>query len=242
MLHTFVVPHAPLLVDIPGRPHPVPDIPSTVASLDLSGDVVIVTPHGRRAGIYRSTAGSLSEMGLPAARVELDNDERLSRELSEAWDVPFLEEPLDHGAVVPSLLLSGLRRVTVCALSEWTDLDGGDPSQAVEQGASLGAALAEIGSTRDLSVVIGGHTSAAVTPRAPLTERPQGKEVDQAVVDALGSSPGRLRDISTETWERAGSCGAGPLRALAELAEAPLEILHHSAPYGVGYVVARSGS
>lgn len=211
-------------------------------SLEMTGHVVIITPHGREVGIYRAAFGDLSEVGLPDARVALENNARLSRELADAWGTPFLEGPLDHGAVIPSLLLSGLRRVVVCALGEWTAHDGGDPSHAMEQGEALGAALAEIGSREDLSVVVSGHTSAAITARAPLTERPEGREVDRAVIEALGSSPRRLAEIPVEMWELAGSCGAGPFRALTRLRDEPLEVLHHSAPFGVGYAIAGSKS
>jgi len=239
VLRTFVVPHAPLLVDIPGRPHPLPDIPSLTAELDPRGNVVLVTPHGSEAGIYSTTRGDLNGFGLDIG-TGTDRDADLGRALASTWGAGPLDEPLDHGAVVPLLLLPPLERVAVCALPQWTGQDESGPEEALAAADALGSALRTIAGVSDLDVVISAHTSAAISSRAPLTERPEGQEVDRAVVDALAEAPERLGAVPAGKWERAGSCGAGPFRVLSHLAQEPLEVLHHSAPFGVGYVVARS--
>jgi hypothetical protein len=241
VLRAFVVPHAPLLLDLPGRPHPAPEIVEAVGALNIATDVVLVTPHGRAGGVYGRTHGSLRGFGLPG-KVDLPTDRTLAGEIAADWSAPQLDEPLDHGAVVPLLLRPDVESAVVCALPGWTGQAEGDPSEALALAATLAKTLRRLAESTDLSVVISGHTSAAVTARSPLMERSEGREVDAAVREGLATDPGRLSDIAPDGWTRAGACGAGPFHLLGELDLLSLEVVHASAPFGVGYVVARSGS
>lgn len=235
----YVVPHAPLLVDMPGREHPLPDISAAMAGLDVSDEVVLVTPHGSRAGVYRANSGSLDAFGLGDQEVERGTDEALGRKIADAWGADLVDAPLDHGAAVPLLLMPQVTTLVVCALPGWTGQTDGDLVEARRQGHALAGAL-----TGSLSpgatVIFSGHTSAAITPRAPLTERPEGIEVHGLITSALENDPGLIVEIADESWRLAGSCGAGSLTALSHFVTQPFEIVARSDAFGVGYVVARS--
>lgn len=239
MLRAFVVPHAPLLLELPGRTHPAPEIAAAVSSLPVGDEVIVVTPHGGMAGIYSGSGGDLAGFGIPQARAEWRTDDALGRDLAEHWREGSIDGPPDHGAIVPLALLS-CERAVVCALPQWTGQQEGDPADAVAAAQALAGAIEQLTRDRDVSLVVSAHTSAAITARAPLTERPEGKEVHQAIVSALEHGPARLGDIPLEKFRRAGSCGAGGWTLLGQLVTEPMEVVAEAAPFGVGYVVART--
>lgn len=235
----YLVPHAPLLVDIPGREHPLPEIAGAIAALEITGEVVLVTPHGPRAGVYRANSGSLDAFGLRGRAVERGTDEALGRKIAEGWGVDVIDAPLDHGAVVPLLLMAQVTSAVVCALPGWTGQAEGDPGEACRQGHALADALTNC-LAAGATVIFTGHTSASITPRAPLTERPEGIEVHGSVTRALESDLALIAGIGADHWRLAGACGAGSLTALAHFVTQPLEIVARSEAFGVGYLVARS--
>lgn len=235
----YLVPHAPLLADMPDRQHPLPEIAAAMAGLAVTADVVLVTPHGPRAGVYRANSGSLDGFGVKGLSTGRATDESLGRKIAEAWDTDLIDAPLDHGAAVPLLLMPQIASLVVCALPGWTAQTEGDPAEACREGHALGDALAAC-LPPDATVIFSGHTSAAITPRAPLTERPEGIEVHGLVTNALERDPGLIAGISHDSWRLAGGCGAGSLVALSRMATKPFEVAARSEGFGVGYLVARS--
>lgn len=228
-----VVPHAPLLVDIPGRPHPLPRCTDALAALDVSPDIVVVTPHAPQAGVYAAATGDLRGFGLDVS-VDVEGDEETTEIIATRWERPLLHVPLDHGAVVPLVLLRP-RRALVCGLPGWTGQKDGDPAEAIDAAAALGPMLAELDGW---SVVVSAHTSAAASARAPLTELAGGRKLHDDVVAALRTDPVSLKGLDAETARSCGACGIAPFTALAALVKEPLDVLYEDAPFGVGYVVA----
>ncbi|MGH2699336.1 MAG: hypothetical protein ACRDJL_09085, partial [Actinomycetota bacterium] len=102
-----VVPHAPVLLEAiqpsleEGR-----RVHAAVEGLDLSGadTVVVVSPHGARAGVYGRARGSLAGFGIEGVKVRRASDLETARGLADAWGRPLIERPPDFGVLVPLLL------------------------------------------------------------------------------------------------------------------------------------------
>jgi hypothetical protein len=82
------------------------------------------------------------------------------------------------------------------------------------------------------------HTSAALSPAAPMTEREGGKELHGRVVNSLRSNVAELASIPESLWAQGESCSPGVLHAMGLLYEGTARITAESSPFGVGYVVA----
>lgn len=249
MLSGAIVPHAPLLA-VGANSDGIPDAIRTIGTAlehirSIECDVVVlVGPHGASDGVYPEAAGSLGGFGVPHLSVAAPGSE-LSSALAASWAVPEIYAH-DHGVVVP-LLLDALPPVPVvaCTLKDWTGsstIPGGhiDAGASIASAARLGDAIASLPEDLAVLVVASAHTSAALSPRAPLTERDAGARLDGRILEALRSDPGRLLDISHQEWAAGGACGAGPLSLFGRLfAGRPAEVLAYEAPVGVGYLVAR---
>jgi hypothetical protein len=232
MIRGCVLPHAPLLLELEGRvSHPSPSVVSASRSVDLGGDLVVIcSTHGDRTGVYTTASGDLGGFGLDLS-LQLSTDPVVAKELAESWGRPLLDADADHG-VTAALLGAGAEGALVVACCIPYDGDFNDDV------ATLTSALVDLAEERALTFVASAHGSASATPRAPLTERPEGKELDTAIFSALRDGPEALLDIPLELWERAGSCGAPPLRVLGGLGLGPANLLAYDAPVGVGYLVA----
>jgi aromatic ring-opening dioxygenase LigB subunit len=87
--------------------------------------------------------------------------------------------------------------------------------------------------------IASAHTAASLTPKAPLALRPEGKELDDLILDCLATDCGSLARVDPELWKEAGACGAGPLTAFGALFEGRrADVLAYDHPFGVGYLVA----
>jgi MEMO1 family protein len=240
-----VVPHAPVLLpEIGGRSgtEARDRILRACDKIDTSGaDVVlVVSPHGRGAGVYTRIAGSEVSFGGPEARLDYATDTGAAESLGQAWKAPLLEDDLDHGAVGCLHLLDVRRPSVVAALPETTGPGApADACAAMVEGRKLAGAVKRAFSGSSVLVVASAHTSAALTPRAPLTERPEGKALDERVLTTMAIDVGALDDISCDAWTAGGSCGAGPFAAFGRLLSGrSAEVLAYEHPFGVGYLVA----
>jgi hypothetical protein len=110
----------------------------------------------------------------------------------------------------------------------------------LEDARELGRALAHLGLERSLGVVASVNTGAALTARAPLSERQQARAVERRVLEVLTAhGPAALNGLVRDMWRAAGSCAAGPLVALgAAFPDARVAPLAYDLPFGVGYLVA----
>ena len=232
MIRGCVLPHAPLLLELEGRmSHPSPAIASAARSVDLTADTVVVcSTHGNSTGVYTASSGDLRGFGL-GSTASFPSDSCAAAKLAEGWAKPLLDGEVDHG-VVSALLGAGevKGKVITCCIPY--------VRSGTDDVASLTSALLEFGKERDVLFVASAHGSASATPKAPLTERPEGRELDRAIFAALRDGPEALLDIPDELWERAGSCGAPALRVLGGLGLGPAKMLAYDAPVGVGYLVS----
>jgi hypothetical protein len=235
-----IVPHAPLLIEDAAGPLVTSAAQATVdamASLNVRGVdlVVVVSPHGGRTGVYGATRGSLAAFDVRGVSLDHLSDDEAAKEIAETWGQPLLEDRVDHGVLVPLLLLDlGDVPAVGCSFAE-----SAPPEEIRAEARQLAAALSRLAEKRTLAVLVSMNTSAALSPRAPLTELPAGKALDEALLDRL--SGGTDKDIAVEMWAAAGSCGLGPFTVWTELfAQQPIRRVSYEAPYGVGYLVATS--
>jgi hypothetical protein len=202
--------------------------------------IVLLSPHGRVSGVYRETRGDLDGFGKRGIEVTRPTDSEFAERLAAAWGRPVVEEPCDHGVVVPvaggSLPDAPL---VACTLEEVTGPNGAPVERAIEDARAFAHALEPLTAERNVLFVASAHTSAALTPQAPLTFREEGERLDAAVKEAFASDVAMLDTIDPELWSAGGACGAGPLTALGLLFPGSrAEISWYDHPFGVGYLLA----
>lgn len=233
-----VVPHAPLLLrEVAGERNAAATaaISAAVAALDPgAADVtVIASPHGRATGVYARAEGNLDAFGPRDVSASAAGDPAFAAALAEEWGVPLLEEPADHGIVVPLRLLRVGSPVVAVAFAE-----GVAPGAARSEAESLARALAAVADRRSVSFVASANTSAGLGERAPLPSLDGASAAEEAVLRALRESPGDLGG-HLDALAAAGSCATAPLAAFALLfAGRTCEVLAYEHPFGVGYPVA----
>jgi hypothetical protein len=157
----------------------------------------------------------------------------MAEELAGAAGLPLLEEPCDHGVLVPALLglAEGLDLIGVSLSASW----GGDES------ARLASAVDGFGGR--LGLAASAHTGAALSPAAPLTELDGAEEAEQRWLRALRSDASSSRDHLDALGRVAGSCGTGPLEVFAAVGgERRAQVSCYERPFGVGYLVASVAS
>jgi hypothetical protein len=246
VLHGLIVPHAPVLLLDRGYPEVLEGarrIQSVAHGLVQPSTklLIIVSPHGADSGVLSGASGSLDEFGMKgfkmAGEVEID----VARDLSRAWGCSLRNLPADHGAVVPFLLLkTGDLPVVVATIREVTGT-GASPERAIADAAALAAALNKTLADVHATLVLSAHTSAALSARGPLLDRPAGHRLHDAVAHALQSDIALLTDIGPDMWREAGSCGAGPFTLAGHLWPGrTARLLAQECSAGVGYVVAET--
>lgn len=202
---------------------------------------MIVSPHAGKTGVYAQAAGDLAAHGLPQIVVAARTNEG-GVNFARSWKRPLLESSIDHGALVP-LALAPEGSFICCGISE-TETD----TEKHAAGLRLAEAVCEMASGGpEVVLVLSAHSSASLTPRAPLTERSEGAAFDAALLELLRDEPARLAEfdaIDADLWALGGSCARGPFAALGKAAEltgrTAIEVLSYEAPVGVGYLVAES--
>jgi hypothetical protein len=256
-----IVPHAPLLSEWVSGREVSSACATTLGSLDAfraggrydlgRADVlVIASPHGRSTGIYATIDGSLEGFGAGLPGLEAPGDEDAAELMAAHSGLPFGAGPVDHGVVVPLLLLVGgpdpdedgsietevlspLKVPPIVACVQGEDDDPFAFGRAVAQAAT------QLAKERSVAILASAHTSAGLTPRAPLTELEGARDFDDAILATLGRDAGGLADADAAAWAAQGSCGAGPLTAFGHLFKgSAAEVLSYESPFGVGYLVA----
>lgn len=248
MIAGAIVPHAPVLALGPppdGLRTPVADLRAAVASLELGGGeaLVVASPHGRTTGVYSEVSGSLDAFGVRRETVRAITDAAIVEQLAGLWGRPIITGPVDHGIAVSLLLSDRIGELPVVAVTFESVTGPGVPPQhesAIENARVLASAVKALSSEHRIAFVASAHGAAALSPRGPLLDRPEGHQLDARILDALRDDPSELATIEPDLWRAAGSCGAGPLTAFGELfARRRAELLAYQAPFGVGYMVAR---
>jgi hypothetical protein len=241
-----VVPHAPvLLLEVAGNQlaGETEDVRTALGSLAFDGldVVVLLSPHAPASGIYSSVAGALDDFGVSGVELHRPTKDSLLTALAEIWGQQVLDEPVDHGALVPLMLLAtGDTPIVAAGLREIDDNDPGSVTEAIADGLSFGRAVQQLAGDATVAFVASAQTSAALTPRAPLTERAQAKPVEADVLRALRGDPSILQASLDDLWSRAGSCSPGTFAAYGcVFGGRSSEVMDYTYPFGVGYVVAR---
>lgn len=186
-------------------------IRKAIASLALDVDaIVILTPHGTKAGVYREVVGDLSAFGIHGIEAKTDTDP----EVVDALGMPRLEGPIDHGVLVP-LLLAGWQVPVVGVAMD-------------------GDARCDLETDKRVAVVASVNLSAGLSERAPLTALDGAGDGETRFLSALE------RDIAdAATIDLPGSCVAPVMSVFARsFAGRRARVLAHEAPVGVGYLVA----
>ena len=254
------MPHAPLLLEwVAG-----PKVGSAAAEVktafehfrsggqwDLgSADVlIVVSPHASATGVFGSIEGSLEPFGsgLPALEAPGDTDAAVA--IANSTGLPLLSGPVDHGVIVPLLMLlevvpdlahgnaEALSPVKFPPIVAVGYAEGGPDPLAF--GRALAEATRQLAMDRSVAFLASAHTGAGLSPRAPLTELETSKAFDERLLGALRTDVGAISSIPLSDWGAAGSCGAGPFIAFGELfAGQAAEVAAYEAPFGVGYLVA----
>lgn len=239
-----VAPHAPLLrAEVAGAADPCARsrrVTIDVLARRAGALFVIVSPHAERAGVYSQAQGDLGLFGMPALAFSGKTSE-LAERVAGIWGRPLLDAPVDHGVLIPSSLAPPGSVFLCCGISEAVPLH-----ERHREGIAIARAvhLAAV-DEHEVVFIASAHSSAALSPGAPLTERPEGEVLDAALISVITDDPGALADpgsIADDLWAAGGSCGSGPFAALGEMARLTglrkMEMLSHEAPVGVGYLVA----
>lgn len=238
------MPHAPLLLKaVAGESDPCcasRDAACQLLAENSGSTFVVISPHADRTGVYASSSGDLSGFGARHMSVSARTYQGTS-ELAGGWGQPLLEDPLDHGSLLPIAIAPPGSTFVCCGIAE-----SAAGESAVELGRSLAQAVLSVGWAGNVTFLASAHSAASLTPRAPLTERPEGAQFDAELLRLLTSDPAglaRADAIASELWSQGGSCSQASLAALGEMARLcdvhSFEVLSHESPVGVGMLVAR---
>lgn len=246
MISGAIVPHAPLLIErlaCDETRRAGDAVRAAVGALDLGRAdlVILLSPHGARTGVYGAVDGSLDDHGVGEVEASQVTDEAALRALAQGWGVEVLDDPADHGVVVP-LLLREWRPPVVAACFQ-DDGGGGPPAErAIELGRALADAVEDLAGSAHVALVASANGAIGLTPRAPLTELPGALAAERDLLAAIEEDIGLVEDAARNLAAAGGSCAVGPLTALARiLSERPGRVLVHECPVGVGYLVAEVG-
>lgn len=240
LLVGLIVPHAPVLA--PGVRGPATESDLQLRKDDSTPLCVVLSPHGDETGVYRRVRGNLHGFGISDVDVERLTDRAFGKQLARTWQRPLLESEIDHGVLVPltAALPAGLT-VVAATLREVTGPGAAPVEEAIDAARDFAIAIKATVADRDLIVAASAHTSAALSPAAPLTDKPAGHELEKQISYALEEDLGLLAAIDVELWTEAGACGAGPLTAFGLLfAGQTARVTFREAPFGVGYLLAQT--
>ena len=236
-----VLPHAPLIAkgDRADLDVYVRSSREAIKALDGCDVVVLLSSHGPRDGVYNEVAGDLDAFGLHGLAVNVPTDGATASELADAWPRDPISERADHGVVGTLAITAPGVPVVACTLAEITGpYQIGTVESAVESAFLFADALQRVSGERRVGYIASAHTAASLTPKAPLALRPEGKELDDLILDCLATDCGSLTRVDPELWKDAGACGAGPLTAFGALFEGVRADVHaYDHPFGVGYLV-----
>jgi aromatic ring-opening dioxygenase LigB subunit len=244
MLRGFILPHAPVLLFDRGYPEVVASahrIRAAARALPVgeTDRIVIISPHGSSSAVLSTAGGTLDEFGSRGYSIRRPVDAVAAEELAVAWGCPLVDRMADHGVVVSALLLGQPHVPVVCVTLTEATVAATSPAEAIDDSRSLAKALKETFAGTQTVIVLSGHTSAALSPRAPLLDRPAGHLIHDAILRALRSDISALGDIDEPAWAEAGSCGAGPFTVAADLwAGQTGQLRAEETATGVGHIVA----
>lgn len=195
--------------------------------------VLVVSPHGETAGVYRQARGSLDGFGIPGVVIDAPAPHGAAEALARAWGRPVLDVPADHGIVVPVTMVE----TNGTPLLALTFDEGAPAAETVADAHRVAEAIASLHLT--VALLSSAHLSAGLTDRAPLGLLDGAQAADTAVLDALLHDPREVIDLLDDLTTAGGSCGAGPAALFSLLCAGMAATVHcYEHPFGVGYLVA----
>ena len=258
IMHTFVVPHPPLIIPEVGKGQQ-RSIQETIDAFERVGQriaelkpetVIVVSPHSIMYGDYihispgEGAKGDFSRFGAPQVSVYKPYDKELVRVLGEEAEAAGIsagtmgekDRCLDHATLIPLYFIDhyateyNIVRISISGLS------------ALEHyrfGMCISRAVEKTG--RNALLVASGDLSHKLTEDGPYGFAKEGPQFDRKLTDALRSGDFMQLLRFEETFiEAAAECG---LRSFIEMAGAldgcavNPEFLSYEGPFGVGYAV-----
>lgn len=218
-----LVPHAPLLLpEVTSKADDLRDIWDGLSRVRIPEEtlVVVLSPHSSRTGVYATNEGSLSGFGLPGL------SGRWPKGSIDGLDLLVLDEPLDHGALVPLLSLGVEGKVVAVGLAQDADVPA-----AIE---GIKSVVAE----RDGFILASAHTSARLSERAPLPYTFDAVRLESRLITNIESDCDALRSGAGSLESVGGTCSRTTLEAFGELFSGTEgNVLAYGFPFGIGYPV-----
>lgn len=250
----FLLPHAPILVPEvaarsgSGTAKTLEGLRSVGGRLkELAPDhILLLDPHAVSDRTFTvvnpgSFVGDLGDFGARSVSITLEGaaeeGERLFEHISSfipSSSYRPSKVDLDYAAVVPLHLLGPLLGKTPSmVLANPTTID-------YRQAFELGRHLRKFVSRRKWGLVASGDLSHRLTRNAPSGFHPDGRVLDEAIVEALKrSSPDPVFSLPDQVIRNAGECGLRSVLALIGLSmSCPIEVISYEFPFGVGYATA----
>ncbi|HOI81054.1 MAG TPA: class III extradiol dioxygenase subunit B-like domain-containing protein [Synergistales bacterium] len=250
----FLLPHAPILVPEvaarsgSGTGKTLEGLRSLGGRLkELAPDhLLVLDPHAVSDRTFTLInpgrfVGDLGNFGAPSVSISLkgaaEEGERLIEYISSFIPSSACrpsEIDLDYAAVVSLHLLGpALCKTPSMILANPVTIDH---CQAYE----LGRHLREFVSGKKWGLLASGDLSHRLTRDAPSGFHPDGRVLDEAIVESLKrSSPDPVLDLPGQVIRNAGECGLRSVLALIGLSmSSPIEVLSYESPFGVGYATA----
>lgn len=145
---------------------------------------------------------------------------------------------LDFGIVVPALLGAfPPSPISAVALGEISGPEGSPLADVMADAEDLAGALTDFDGTT--AVVFSAHTSAALSPAAPLALDETAATIEREVLGAAKEDVSVFSTRSSDLATSGGACGAAVLAVCGLVfGGRGLDVLEYGSPFGVGYLTA----
>lgn len=189
--------------------------------------LVVVSPYADETFIYAAAEGSMASFGVSDVAARFATGVGVKTRLAELMQVPIEDRSLDHGALVPLMLLAVPNEAVVIGVSDVSDAPG------------VSRALGMLTADTEVFVVASANTSACLTERAPLPYSYDAVRLESRLITELETDCKVATTMATELAEVGGSRSAPTLAVFGELfAGVRGDVLAYGSPFGVGYLVA----
>jgi aromatic ring-opening dioxygenase LigB subunit len=213
--------------------------------------IMLISPHGYIDqvqipwSVNSTHIGDLSNFGAPNIGWELKNNmdvvETICEEIpnSVGYTTPGDSTVLDHGALVPLAFVDKGQKFKL-VYGGYCYKDG---EFHFNYGKQLGEVLRQM-DEENIYILCSGDLSHRLSPNAPAGFNPNAHEFDEMIVSMTKDNNWEaIPHINPLLVEQAGECGFRSWAMFAGLArsmEFTIDVLSYQAPFGVGYMVAKS--
>jgi len=255
----YICPHPPILIPSIGQNN-LSEINSTVKAMNNLGSeikekeietIIIISPHSPMQMGFMSIVGTKCLKGDflqfgDDTSMSFENDIDLGlniKKIANMRNIPVeiinSGTALDHGAMVPLYFLAKHNPKIKIVLIAFSYLD-------YQKHFEFGEIIYEAAESIDekIALVASGDLSHRLTPAAPASYSPRGKEFDELLVRLLeDNNISEILNLDSDLIEDAGECGLRSiiilLGALSILEDYQFQKLSYEGPFGVGYLVGK---